>query len=160
MTITQMAGYFEVSVKTIKRQYETDKAEFDEDGVRILPLSAFKNLNSGMCPIKNIKQERGYMAITLNENTEIIIPNRGIRCFPKRAIVRMSMRLQNSRVCKEMRTQHETLTSEQLTKPIDKEQLLIENFAKALRDGNSEDALKAAHELFEYKKRGKVDPEE
>lgn len=38
-------------------------------------------------------------------DTEVLINNRGIRCFSKRAILRIGMLLRDSEVAKEVRTQ-------------------------------------------------------
>lgn len=52
-----------------------------------------------------MSQQNGKMIITLNDNTLLEIPNHGVKCYPKRAVLRMGMLLRDSRVAKEIRSQ-------------------------------------------------------
>ncbi len=87
LTTKQMADYFEVGIEAIQMQYKRNKVEFDEDGVTTKNPSDFKILNCSARTVKNLDQQNGKLVITLNDDTELIIPNRGIKCFPKRAIL-------------------------------------------------------------------------
>ncbi|MCM1167274.1 MAG: hypothetical protein NC401_14800 [Ruminococcus sp.] len=87
MTVKQVADYYEVSLSTANDQFQNNQDEFKSDGVCIKTTVDFKNLNYGKSVIKNLAQQNGKLVITLNDNTELIIPNRGIRCFPKRAVL-------------------------------------------------------------------------
>lgn len=53
----------------------------------------------------NLKTGRGKAIFILKNNETIEVPNRGIRIFPCRAILRIGMLLRDSDVAKEVRTQ-------------------------------------------------------
>ncbi len=157
MTVKQVADYFEVDSDTIKKQYQRNQDEFDSDGTHTKSLSDFKNLNGTKCPIKKMAQQNGKLAITFNDNTELIIPNRGIKCFPKRAILRMGMLLRDSRVAREIRDQllntFEHATEEQRVTEIKNEQQLRDAIWDAWSSNNIDDVMKASAALDGYRRR-------
>ena len=154
MTLTQMAEYFEVSPDCIKRLYQRRQAEFDDDGVCIRYPTDFKIFNGTKTPIRNMRQEKGKLIFDIDENTKIVIPNRGIRCFPKRAIVRVGMMLTGSRITKELRNQilnaYERTTPEQRTRDIDRERELWDNFYNAIMSGDPDEAVEANKAYMDY----------
>lgn len=157
MTVKQVADYFEVDSDTIKKQYQRNQDEFDSDGTHTKSLLDFKNLNGTKCPIKKMAQQNGKLAITFNDNTELIIPNRGIKCFPKRAILRMGMLLRDSRVAREIRDQllntFEHATEEQRVTEIKNEQQLRDAIWDAWSSNNIDDVMKASAALDGYRRR-------
>lgn len=157
MTIKQLADYYEVDVDTIKRQYQRNQDEFDSDGACTKSLSDFKILNRTSCSVKNFTQLNGRMVITFNNGTELIIPNRGIKCFPKRAILRMGMLLRDSKIAAEVRTQilngYEKLTPEQRTDEIDKEEDLVGSIIKSALKGETQNVLTTFTDYIGFKNR-------
>lgn len=157
LTTKQLAEYFEVGYEAIRAQYKRNKKEFDEDGVAIRPLDDFKNLNRSGRTVKNMVQQNGKLVIMLTDDTELIIPNRGTICFPKRAILRMGMLLQGSRVSQEIRTQLlnavENTTPEQRTSAIDEEISLTNAIGAAFATGNMMKFAEACMSLDAYRKR-------
>ena len=157
MTVTQIAEYFNVDIDTIKKQYQRNQDEFDSDGVCVKSVSEFRSLNGTQCPIQKMEQRRGNLAITFDNGSEIIVSNRGIKCFPKRAILRMGMLLRDSEIAKEVRTQllntFEHSTEEQRTAEIDEETALLNGIGQAFGTGNGIEILQACMQLDCYRKR-------
>lgn len=147
MTSKQVADYFEVELTTIQQQYQRNQDEFDGDGVFIKKPSDFSTSKLTSSQFRKIEQQRTALVITLNNNTELIIPNRGIRCFPKRAILRMGMLLRDSRIAREIRTQllntYERATEEQRTADINEEQEIASGITAAIMRGNIEEVTSA-----------------
>lgn len=127
MTIRQVADYYEVDLHTITVLYQRNKAEIDSDGVR---LETFKNVkrfyeklsNLTTCDIRKWEQVKGKAVVCFDNNVSIEIPNRGIRLFSQRAVLRIGMLLRDSEVAKEVRTQllntFENATPEQRIKDL------------------------------------------
>lgn len=157
MTGKQVADYFEVDPETIKKQYQRSRDEFDSDGAHTKPLSAFKNLGGTRCPFKNMSQQNGKMIIILNDNTRLEIPNHGVKCYPKRAVLRMGMLLRDSRVAKEIRTQllntFEHATVEQRTQTLDEEESILLDMMRAYKKHDITGVLTAANKQDEMNKR-------
>lgn len=155
LTLTQAADYFEVSPDCIKRLYQRRKEEFDEDGVCVRYPADFKIFNGTDSTIKNMRQEHGKLVFNVGENTQIIIPNRGITCFSRSAVVRIGMMLTGSRVSKEVRNQllniFAPLPDEQKTAFIDRERMLIDSLSKAAYDGNTDEVERIFNELKDIK---------
>lgn len=89
-----------------------------------------------------------------------MIPNRGIRCFSKRAVLRFGMLLRDSEVAKEVRTQllnvkeeAEKVAPQILTKAIDNEKELLNNVALAWASGDMMKFAGATMALNQYKDR-------
>lgn len=159
LTLTQAAEYFEVSPDCIKRLYQRRKSEFDEDGVCLKYPADFKIFNGTNSTIKNMRQEQGKLIFDIDGNTQIVIPNRGIRCFPKYAIVRMGMMLTGSRVSKEVRNKlldfFEAVPSAQKVETIDREQELIERIYQVMIAGDVEEVLNAYQKYNDFTNRQK-----
>lgn len=160
MTTQQVANYYEVPVETIRSQYKENHDEFDSDGCITKTPPDFKNLNGFKSTVKKMEQQNGKLLIMIDDNTTIVIPNRGIRVFPKRAILRMGMLLRDSPIAKEVRTQLLNITEnvekeqpELLTKEIETEQGLYMNIGKAFATGDLMEFAKATKELTDYQNR-------
>lgn len=74
--------------------------ELDSDGTQIKSPKEFLNLLEG-----NLKTGRGKAFFILKNNETIEVPNRGIRIFPCRAILRIGMFLRDSEATKNIGTQ-------------------------------------------------------
>ena len=152
MTIGQVAEYYEVDIEVIKKCHTNNKEELDLDGVYLKTSKDF--LKGNYFPLK---LGQGRVGFQIDSDTTLVIPNRGIRCFSKRAVLRIGMLLRDSQIAKEVRTQllnvFEHSSDEQKTIEIDNEQELFMRFAKAAIEGEKEDLLFAAQEVFQYKNR-------
>ncbi len=104
MTMAQVAQYYEVDINTIKLCYQRNSKEINLDGVIRKTPKDFKNFFNGTtCTFKKIKQERGKLIVNIDDLTTLVIPNRGTRCYSKRAVLRFGMLLRDSEVAKEVR---------------------------------------------------------
>lgn len=152
MTITQVAEYFEVPLKTIQTCYRDNKEEISLDGVSQKSHSDFLSIEN-----QYLEKTRGKTVIKVSDNITITIPNRGITVFPPRAILRIAMLLRDSIVAKEIRTQllntFEQSTAEQKTVKIDEEMGLIESLVSAFAKGDNIQMLSSAMELNNFQKR-------
>lgn len=101
MTVAQVADFYEVDLDTIKRVYQRNKNEIDEDGVVNLTS---KLLKEQVVPLDIINRTKAYAEVEFKDGTKIILPNRGLKGFPKRAVLRIGMLLRDSKVAKEVRT--------------------------------------------------------
>lgn len=105
LTLKQVADYFEVSANKIKKIYESEQKEFDEAGVCVKYPHDFKIFNDNPNINKYVRKECGNLIFKLNDTTEVVIPNRGILCFTRRAVALMGMLLEDGRVSREFRNQ-------------------------------------------------------
>lgn len=154
LTTKQLADYFEVGVEAIQTQYKRNKIEFNEDGVSLKKISDFKSrCCSGRTTLKMV-QRKGFVELTDKNGITISIPYCGIKCFPKRAILRMGMLLQDSRVAKEIRTQllnvFEHTTSEQKIAELTKEEGYITDIVTNLLHNNPDKVLVSLTDYHNY----------
>lgn len=120
MTTKQVADYYDCPLETVLTCYKRNKEEIDLDGVINKSLADFKEVH-----FEPIRTERSKTLFKLADGITLEVPNRGIRCFTKRAILRIGMLLRESPVAKEVRTQLlnvlEASSPEQRTKTINEE---------------------------------------
>ena len=102
-TTEQVATYYGVPKETIETVVMRNKEELESDGYKTYGKSDIVDFLKGS--LIHLKNFQGKSIGLLNNSDEIIIPNRGLRLFPKRAILRMGMFLANSEVAKEVRTE-------------------------------------------------------
>src|SRR5690606_31702564 len=103
----------------------------------------------------------GKTIITLEDYQKVEVPNRGLRLFPKRAILRIGMLLRDSEVAKEIRTRlldiiHDTQKQspeiiQGVVNEITQEQLIYLKIGKAINDGDIEALAEATTELNQLK---------
>lgn len=105
MTVAQVADFYEVDVDTVQRVYQRSLDEINADGVVNLTGKSLKSLMEQNVPLKKYSQLHGKCEVEFNDGTKIILPNRGIKAFSKRAVLRIGMLLRDSKVAKEVRTQ-------------------------------------------------------
>lgn len=176
MTTNQVADYYEVDVDTIKKCYMRNKDEVDKDGTYVKTskdFNALANQKGQDVPFGALAHESKGESIVVAEEVEktksgsatykfsngvlLKVPNRGIRCFSKRAVLRIGMLLRDSDVAKEVRTQllnvFEKTSDEQKAADIEEEQDLYLKYAKAAIEGDKDDLLFAAQEVFNFKNR-------
>lgn len=161
MTIRQVADYYEVDVDTIKRCCQRNRTEIEGDGVVNKTPKIFKEILKGTtCSVKNFEQKNGKLAIQIDDNTRLEIPNRGIKCFSKRAILRIGMLLRDSKIAQEVRTQLLNIVEhtaeekpELLTQDIDDEEKLQAAIGKAFATGDIMEFATAAQTYTAFQRR-------
>lgn len=161
LTIKQVADYYEVDIDTMKSCYLRNKEEIDLDGVKTETPKTVKNfLNGSKCTFKNLEQLNGKLVMQIDDNTTIVIPNRGIKTFSKRAILRIGMLLRDSKIAKEVRTQllnvfEETQENnpELLIKELDGEREMVVDVVKAYMTGDMLTFAEATMNLNQFYKR-------
>lgn len=143
MTAKQVAEFYEVGIKAIQTLYEVHRNELELDGAQLVRQSAVLNLCNG-----DLKKLRGKtIVIAKADGKTYEIPSRGLRLFPKRAVLRVGMLLRDSEVAREVRTQllniEENTISEIKIQSITEEQQLIFNIGKAYVEGDMDSFAKA-----------------
>lgn len=141
MTTKQVAEYFEVDRNLITQVYLRNQNEIDSDGVELKKLNDFSKVTS--C---HLRSSKGQCVFGLEDGTELEVPNRGARCFSRRAVLRIAMLLRDSTVAQEIRTQllniFDKTSEETRVADIEDEQTLMGEFGKQLAYGNNEEALR------------------
>lgn len=164
MTVNQLAEYYSTHYKDeskndniitsdgIRKLYSLHSDELDGDGVCIKSYKDF--LIGNEFTLENLK---GKVKLTHISGVSFDIPNRGIRVFPRRAILRVGMLLRDSEVAKEIRTQLlniEKKTSNEIKiHDIDEEQSLMLSVGMAVASGNATAVAVASAKLVEFKNR-------
>lgn len=154
-TITEIADFYEVSVDSIQKIYQRNKSEIDMDGIQLISAN---ELIGHECPISKNVSKTQYKTIISYKNGRILeVPNRGIKVFPQRAILRIGMILQNSKVASEIREQLlnilEKSSNETKTQDIDEEQSLMLSVGMAVASGDATAVAVASAKLVEFKNR-------
>lgn len=151
-TVKQVAEYYQVGEKAIKTIYNRHKDELESDGVYIKKYNEFLSLQN-----ESLKTMAGKTDIYFFDGTILTVPNRGLRVFPKRAILRIGMLLRDSDVAKEVRTQllniEEKVSTEIKTQDINEEQKLLLNVGLAYASGDINKMLKATTEYNAFQNR-------
>lgn len=101
-TTEQVATYYEVDVESIKKLTTRNKDELTPDGYNLFRKDNVIDLLKGHSV--HLESITGKSIVTLEDGSKVDIPNRGLRLFPKRAILRVGMLLRDSKVAKEVRT--------------------------------------------------------
>lgn len=175
MTIRQVAEYYEVDIKVLQKCWERNRVEIEGDGVVTKTPTIFKEilkptrcllkndeefLKGTTCPFKNLEQKNGKLIVQIDDNTRLEIPNRGIKCFSKRAILRIGMLLRDSKIAQEVRTQLLNIVEhtaeekpELVTMDIDEEQRLQLNIGKAFASGDMMELVAATQAYSNFQKR-------
>lgn len=158
MTIRQVADYYEVDIDTIKRCCQRNRTEIEGDGVANKTPKVFKDLLTE----QNVPlvQNRTNLVIQIDDNTRLEIPNRGIKCFSKRAVLRIGMLLRDSKIAQEVRTQLLNIVEhtaeekpELLTQDIDDEEKLQAAIGKAFATGDIMEFATAAQAYTAFQRR-------
>lgn len=158
MTIRQVADYYEVDIDTLKKCCKRNKDEIILDGVVTKTPRVFKDLLKGQdVPLV---QNQTNLVIQIDDNTRLEIPNRGIKCFSKRAILRIGMLLRDSKIAQEVRTQLLNIVEhtaeekpELLTQDIDDEEKLQAAIGKAFATGDIMEFATAAQTYTAFQRR-------
>lgn len=158
MTIRQVADYYEVDIDTIKRCCQRNRTEIVGDGVANKTPKVFKDLLTEQDV--QLVQNRTNLVIQIDDNTRLEIPNRGIKCFSKRAVLRIGMLLRDSKIAQEVRTQLLNIVEhtaeekpELLTQDIDDEEKLQAAIGKAFATGDIMEFATAAQAYTAFQRR-------
>lgn len=144
MTTEQVAEYYEVNIETVKQIINRNKDELLTDGFNTFKKDEVVNfLKVQNVHLKNII---GKSIIILNNGQKIEIPNRGLRLFTKRALLRVGMLLRDSDIAKEIRNRLLDIIQDteekapeiiqQVVTEIDIEQQLVLEVGKAIALGD------------------------
>lgn len=162
MTVEQLAEYYSskdciVTSNGIRKLYSLHQDELDNDGVCIKSYKDFLSGNKFTLE----KASKGKVLLRhdyMDDSSYLIeIPNRGIRIFPRRAILRVGMLLRDSEIAKEVRTQllniEEKANNETKTQDINEEQKLAFELGMAMGSGNVETIAIATGKMMAFKNR-------
>lgn len=152
MTTEQVADYYEVNYDAVKKVYQRNADELESDGMRIEKMETFlKGQNV------SFQKERNKAVLTYENGITFSVTNRGLKVFPRRAILRVGMLLRDSDVAKEIRTQllniEEKVSDETKTRDIDEEQSLMLSVGMAVASGDATAVAVASAKLVEFKNR-------
>ena len=99
-TLEQVSNYYEVGKEAIETLVIRHKDELENDGYATFK----KNKVIEMLNIyKQLENTVGKSIVTLKDNTKIEIPNRGLRLFPKYAILHTAFYLSESEIARQVR---------------------------------------------------------
>lgn len=101
-TTEQVAEFFKVPAATIRAVYHRSQDELDSDGSVLKNAKEIGKVSS--CNFSRIPGKNGYLTGYTPEGDKLEIPSRGVRLFPKRAVLRIAMLLTGSEVAKAVRT--------------------------------------------------------
>ena len=151
-TVKQVAAFYEVGEEAVQSLYKDNKNELDEDGVSLKSYRDFLNVPEGQ-----LKTGRGKSTLSYTNGYVLVIPNRGLKTFPRRAILRIGMLLRDSKIAAEVRTQllniEEKTTIEIKTQDINEEQSLAINIGMAHMAGNIDQFAKASQQYIAFQNR-------
>lgn len=152
MTTQQVAEYYEVGKEAIEAIYTRHNDELLIDGMKLLKRADFLNLHH-----ESLETLTGKTVINLSNGTTLEVPNRGLKIFPRRAILRIGMLLRDSEIAKEVRTQllniEEKVTPDVKTQDIKEEQGLALELGMAIASGNAEAIAIASGKMMAFKNR-------
>ncbi|SEU08942.1 hypothetical protein SAMN05443270_3054 [Lacrimispora sphenoides] len=148
----QVADFYEVEKNTIEVLYSRNKDELDEDGTGLVSYKDFLNLQN-----VSLEKSRGKTTFTFQSGEILNVPNRGLKVFPRRAILRIGMLLRDSAIAKEIRTQllniEEKTSNETKTMDITEEQTLALSVGMAYASGNPDAIMIATTKMMDFKNR-------
>ena len=98
----QVAEFFRVPKDTIYTVYHRSKDELDQDGCTLMSAKDFGKLSD--CKFSRKPGGNGLLVGMTPQGEALEFPSRGIRFFPKRAVLRVAMLLTGSEVAKAVRT--------------------------------------------------------
>lgn len=153
-TQKQVAEYYEVGEKAIETIYSRHRDELESDGVSLKSYKEFLNIqNEGL----EISYVVGKTIFSFTNGETLTVPNRGLKVFPRRAILRVGMLLRDSEIAKEVRTQllniEEKTSAEIKTEDIEEEQKLMLSVGMAVASGDANAVAIASANLVAFKNR-------
>lgn len=151
-TLQQVADYYEVGLKAIETISLRHKDELTEDGMGNRSYKDFLNIHH-----EGLETAKGKAIFTYKSGEILTVPMRGLKVFPRRAILRVGMLLRDSNIAKEVRTQllnmEEKTSNEIKTQDIDEEQKLAIEIGMSYMSGNIEQFAQASTKMVAFKNR-------
>lgn len=152
MTTEQVADYYEVDYDAVKKVYQRNADELESDGMHIEKMENFlKGQNV------SFQKERNKAILTYDNGITFSVTNRGLKVFPRRAILRVGMLLRDSVIAKEVRTQllniEEKSSNEVKVQDINEEQSLMLAVGMAVASGDANAVAVATTNLIAFKNR-------
>ena len=152
MTTEQVADYYEVDYDAVKKVYQRNTDELESDGMHIEKMETFlKGQNV------SFQKERNKAILTYDNGITFSVTNRGLKVFPRRAILRVGMLLRDSVIAKEVRTQllniEEKSSDEVKVQDINEEQSLMLAVGMAVASGDANAVAVATTNLIAFKNR-------
>ena len=152
MTTEQVADYYEVDYDAVKKVYQRNTDELESDGMHIEKMETFlKGQNV------SFQKERNKAILTYDNGITFSVTNRGLKVFPRRAILRVGMLLRDSVIAKEVRTQllniEEKSSDEVKVQDINEEQSLMLAVGIAVASGDANAVTVATTNLIAFKNR-------
>ena len=152
MTTEQVADYYEVDYDAVKKVYQRNTDELESDGMHIEKMETFlKGQNV------SFQKERNKAILTYDNGITFSVTNRGLKVFPRRAILRVGMLLRDSVIAKEVRTQllniEEKSFNEVKIHDINEEQSLMLAVGMAVASGDANAVAVATTNLIAFKNR-------
>ena len=152
MTTEQVADYYEVDYDAVKNVYQRNTDELESDGMHIEKMETFlKGQNV------SFQKERNKAILTYDNGITFSVTNRGLKVFPRRAILRVGMLLRDSVIAKEVRTQllniEEKSSNEVKVQDINEEQSLMLAVGMAVASGDANAVAVATTNLIAFKNR-------
>lgn len=147
-TMQIIADFYEMSLSSVKLCYTRNRKEFEADGAYLKSLSDIRKLQN-----VTFEQYKTYTIFYLSNGMSLCVPNRGIRIFPKRSVLRFGMLLRDSGIAIEVR--HQLLNCMEVIEPVQIERAtsnefqLQMNLANAFYNGSTTEMLSAAKAIFD-----------
>lgn len=152
MTLKQVADYYEVDAHAVEMICNRNTDELESDGMRVKPMKEFLNSQD-----VRFQKERNKAILTYKNGITFSVTNRGLKVFPRRAILRVGMLLRDSEVAKEVRNQllniEEKTSDETKVQDIAEEQKLMLNVGMAYASGNMDALMRATTEYNAFQNR-------
>jgi hypothetical protein len=154
-TIKQVAEYYQVHQSVVEMVLRNHSDELLSDGVGYYKKNDVLNLlNQNDFRLKTY---RGKTEIIMDNGTSLMVASRGLRIFPKRAILRVGMLLRDSEIAKEIRTQLlnvvEKTSKEVLMEDKYTEAELYNKLAAAIMSGDTLAYGRYSTEIMNFKNR-------
>lgn len=151
-TVKQVAEFYGVDEKVIKMMCLRHRDELEPDGVCYKKYTDFLR-EQGV----TLETFKGKVILHYESGEDFEFPNRGLRVFPRRAILRIGMLLRDSEVAKEVRTQllniEEKAPDPVKVADITEEQMLYLDIGRAYSTGDPDQIMLATGKLTAYKNR-------
>ena len=155
-TTQQVADYYEVDISVIQKLVSRNKVELESNGLKLNTKNEIQNL------------------IGQDVKLEIVIPNRGMKLFPKRAILNVGMLLRDSQVAQEVRSrlldieyesnnavqENGQTVKENITQEIDREKELLFKMGECIANGDFQSYLECQCQYNQMKNERIADLEE
>ncbi len=152
MTTEQVAKYYEVEYDAIKKISQRNEEELKSDGMYLEKAENFLKVQN-----VSLEKELNKTILIYDNGITFSVTNRGLKVFPRRAILRIGMLLRDSRVAKEVRTQllniEEKASKDTKVQDINEEQSLMLAVGMAVASGDAAAVAGASATLIEFKNR-------